>query len=114
MVQKCTSSIFLQLTRSKSWMCGRRKFSISIDNFLKLLWDGYQFEPEYKHDIFSDYTDQCFAGSEPHVIECCGEYPKRKPFFADGDFECCNNVTLFNTNKALCCDDGRVALDCYI
>jgi len=85
-----------------------------ITKLVKLLWDGYQFEPEYKHDIFSDFSDQCFAGSEPHVIECCGEYPKRKPFFADGDFECCNDVTLFNTNKALCCEDGRVALDCYV
>lgn len=85
-----------------------------ITKLVKLLWDGYKFEPKYQHDVFENFENECFQGGDTHVVDCCGKYPDRRPYFADGFMECCGGIHLFNTNKKVCCDDGTVGLDCYM
>jgi hypothetical protein len=59
-----------------------------------------------------DPVTQCVAGggsgSGGKPDQCCGEYPKRFPFFTDyGARSCCKGKT-YSTNSLECCSSGEI------
>lgn len=82
-----------------------------IRKLVGLLWNGYIFDYSFHHSVWAQWNVCNFAGG-PHILDCCGEYPKRRPFFSDTNFDCCKNKIVYNFTQEMCCDDGTVRDKC--
>lgn len=64
---------------------------------------------EYHHEHGFDYENNCSGlGPTGFTKSCCGEYPGRR-MYATEKMTCCQERSLFNPNRMVCCDDGSVA-----
>merc|ERR1712110_182458 len=83
-----------------------------ISKMIELLWNGYLFDYSYHHSVWSTRWNTCSYSGGPHTLDCCGEYPNRRPYFTDTHLDCCNNRVLYNFNHKMCCKDGMVRDQC--
>merc|ERR1712110_360391 len=72
--------------------CCETKF---VADLIELFWDGYIFEPEYKHQPEGPFSWDlnCYVKPATKVLSCCGEYPERFPYDIDA-YECCEDGNI--------------------
>jgi len=83
-----------------------------ISKMIELLWNGYIFDYSYHHSVWTTQWNTCNYHGGIHTLDCCGEYPKRRPYFSDMNMDCCDNRILYNFNRKQCCSDGTVRDQC--
>ena len=82
-----------------------------ISELVNLMWEGYVYDPSYKHISEGgtfDYSENCSVQKTGgNGRECCGDYPSRTPYNA-GKQSCCKGSSLFSEFSQQCCEDGSV------
>lgn len=82
-----------------------------VQNVLKIAFSrGIQVDDQFSHDR-GGFDAQNVCTIIPGMFsdkECCGEYPKRRPFKNQGGArQCCNGAT-YNALINKCCSDGSI------
>ena len=69
-----------------------------------------EVDPSINTQLFDNANRQVPVGFDTsRERQCCGEYPKRRPFIkTETGNACCNNKSIFDQKFSHCCPNGNV------
>jgi len=105
-INNITNSCQTQNTANCEWRTCACAMTM-ISGFFNLAFDNSNvFDESLQHENGFDYNLECPQQGKAIDRQCCGFYPNRRTFDRGEARDCCNQRTIFNPLRHVCCDDG--------